>query len=509
MEVTASGLSRQRRKELQELVERLHGTWSGALTVGRTAAVVVPMPGAAPVDWLAPKLAVARQHGIAVVSSEWLEDSAQHGFLLATARYQLSPPPPGRRSSANSTSLAGAAPAPTAATTAAAALPAQEQQVAPPPPLQHQEQRQQQQQECQQQEPPCSPEVERLRAARPPLAPLQAPPFLERSPAAASAVSPPSVGLHAAALDDLCEPLPSPATAPDLRSSAKLAGLLPSPLPLLALGEEAGLSPLSQAGSCGPAVLLPSPASLPGSALGRVGGRAAGTPASQRSEQVTPVGAAALDGGGLRSPSTDSDIVARFMSRMPYITVARGSALPRRHLAAASPSSSDGTSIRSSPSSGRGRAMSVADSPAECVADSPADGCSRWSEGGGALQLEGASARAAGTPVAEAAGEGASGGVQPTHGPVPPQWQTESVVRMRALADGGLPATTLVRLGALLQRPPARSTLQGLQERHGGGEEGGELEPPHASFYASATALPEGGAELRFEAGERLLCMGA
>lgn len=529
MEVTASGLPRQRRQELQALVERLRGVWSGALTVGRTAAVVVDAAGPAAVDWQAPKLAVARQHGIAVVSSEWLEDSAQHGFLLATRAYQLSPPAPGRRSSAASTSLAGAAPPANPATTTATARPAEEQ-LAPllaPPLLQLRQPHEQHMIQQQRRQADGSPEVERLREARSPLAPLQAPAFLERSPAAASPAAPSSVGPHATVHDKLVEPLPSPAMAPDVRSSGgqRLAGLLPSPSPLPALGDEAQLLPASQAGSCGPAALLPSPADSSlssGPAARAAGGRAAGTPTSRRDDAVTPVGAAALEGGALRSPSTDSDIVARFLSRRPCITVARGSALPRRHLAASpspspspSPSSNAGTSIRSSMSSGGsssgGGALSAAHSPAAAVADSPADDGSRWGQGGGTPQPDGATERAAGaaaTRAGEAQGQGIAGGLAPTPAPIPAHWLSDSVARMpRGLAEGGLPATTLVRMGPRLQRAPGRSTLQGLAERHGGGEGGSD--PPAASFYASATALPEGGAELQFVAGECFPALGA
>lgn len=125
MEVTASGVPRPRRNQLAQLVEQLRGTWSGALNVGRTAAVVVEGPEA-DIDWAAAKLAVALQHGIPVVSADWLLDSQAHGFRLSAAPYRLEPSPLGRRSSAASTSAAAALsrPAHTAATVNQAAAPA-------------------------------------------------------------------------------------------------------------------------------------------------------------------------------------------------------------------------------------------------------------------------------------------------------------------------------------------------------------------------------------------------
>ena len=70
------------------------------------------------------------------------------------------------------------------------------------------------------------------------------------------------------------------------------------------------------------------------------------------------------------------------------------------------------------------------------------------------------------------------------------------------LAEGRLPATTLVRLGPQLHRPPLRSTWEGLLERHGCGSEGPSGSLPPVTFHASAEALPEGGTAIDFVAGE-------
>lgn len=495
--MTASGLPRQRRNELQAVVQRLRGAWSGALTVGRCDAVVVA--GAGAVDWQAPKLVVARLHGIPVVASEWLEDSLQRGFLLATAPYELLPPAPARRSSAASTSLATGCPA--ALTSAAAAAAAV--LMAPPEVLQNTQQQQQQQQRA---VAPGSPEVELMRDAPQPQSPL-APLFLERSPAAASPLPSASKQLPAAPVV-LQDPLLLPASvSAQHRSSLQLDSPWPSPgachnpLP-------AQLSP-DEVDHGSPADLLPSPLStasqqngstgplaggLPGSSS-RVG-RAAGTPHSMQGEAVTPVGAAAM--GGSRSPaSTDSDtVVARFMSRFSCITVARGGATTCPSLSSPT-ANSVGTSICSSLGSSVG---GMAESP---VIYSPCSMCGSSP----ALQTREEQEGAAGAPAAPAQEpEGSKGGaiaagLQPSPSSAQRHWHAQSVMRMRRSLREGLPTTTLVRLGPLLQRPPTRSTLEGLAERHSDGDADGELAPPPATFHASAAARPAGGSELQFVAG--------
>lgn len=283
MEVTVSGVPRARRAELQTLIARLRGTYSGALIVGRTAAVVVE---GTQLDWQQPKLVAAQEHDIPITSVDWLLDSQHHGFLLAPARYRLQPPAEGggRRSSAASTSMfcAAAAAAP-GADVARGAGPAASAPHRAPLLRDH------------------TPSPERLRDAAPADL-LQGGGFLEvrRSPAALPRSGSAS-GTHP------CQP----GTAQPAVQADALPDLPPSP--------GAAAPPAQALGS--PA--LHSPLQLPDA-----GEQAAAEPA---------VGAATLAGsphGGSQAPPTaDSDSsakVARFLSRLPAVTLKRGTCMPRR-----------------------------------------------------------------------------------------------------------------------------------------------------------------------------------
>lgn len=293
MEVTASGVPRTRRSQLAQLVERLRGTWSGALNVGLTAAVIVEGPQAE-LDWAAPKLVVALQHGIPVVSADWLLYSQAHGFLLSTERYRLEPPPPRRRSSAASTSAAAGAPRPTntAATVnqadAAAAPPTQLERSAVPGS-------------------PAAVELEVLRgeAMQPRHSPL--PPQRSQQAAAPTPTSKPLV-----APDELLEALPSPAADIPLQHAGRDSPALPgSPLQLLGQAE----SELESGGHSAAVLSFFSPSSSSGDKSGFGGSPAwsAGSPGSPDS-RVKTVGLSVTPAPP--SAGTDSDTkIARFLSR--------------------------------------------------------------------------------------------------------------------------------------------------------------------------------------------------
>lgn len=472
MQVTASGVPKSRRQALQALVERLHGTWSGALQVGATAVVVVEGPL---VDWAAPKLAVAAHHGIPIVTSEWLLDSETHGFLLSTAPYCLAPGQQARRSSAASTSLLPAATAPQQPSCAAAAAP------------------------------PASPEVEleALRGEAPAPSPL-APPFLQRSPAAAAGRpggTAATRGHLSPAPDALpqCTP-PSPASLPwlsPLDLDARLDAVLPSELG----GEAEALR-----GSSG----LNTSAGL----------------------EVTPMARCAASSGTPPPGDTDSSAkVARFLSRAPCITLLRGTRL-RVPPPPSSGSGSAGTSIRSSLSGGgpAGAAggspgcfsigdtglpaqqlqlESQSDAEAEEGAEEPCAEQPRWPAvpASPATQLSAAAEHALQLPSARA--QAPAVGAEPQLAPpaLPRRWRSQSVMRARpAAAHSRLPATTLIRLGPRLQRRLPRSTLEGVAERHGavaagGGESASQRAAP-VPFFESAEARLADGTELRFVAGK-------
>lgn len=293
MEVTASGVPRPRRSQLAQLVERLRGTWSGALNVGSTAAVVVEGPHAE-LDWAAPKLMVALQHGIPVVSADWLLDSQAHGFLLSTASYRLEPPPPGRRSSAASTSAAAGPPRPAlnAATVNQAAAtafpPAQQQRPATPGS-------------------PAAVELEVLRgeAWQPrysPLPPQRSPQVAAPTPASKPFVAP----------DELQEGLPSPGVDGPLQHAGRDSPALPgSPLQLLGHAESE-----PESGDHSAAVLpffIPSSSSGDESGFGGSPVWSAGSPGSPDS-RVETVGLSVTPSPP--SAGTDSDTkIARFLSR--------------------------------------------------------------------------------------------------------------------------------------------------------------------------------------------------
>lgn len=295
MEVTASGVPRPRRNQLAQLVEQLRGTWSGALNVGRTAAVVVEGPEA-DIDWAAAKLAVALQHSIPVVSADWLLDSQAHGFLLSAAPYRLEPPPLGRRSSAASTSAAAAPsrPAHTAATVNQAAAPA------PLPLLQ------------QHMAAPSSPaavelEVLRCEAAQPRHCPL--PP--QRSPQAQAAAGTPT-SKPLVVRDELQELLLSPAASCPLQYAGRASlalGASPLQLPDQADGE-------AESGGHSAAALPPlSPSGRSGEEAGLCGSPAWSAGSPEPPGGAADAGAVAVTPARL-STGTDSDTkIARFLSR--------------------------------------------------------------------------------------------------------------------------------------------------------------------------------------------------
>lgn len=211
------------------------------------------------------------------------------------------------------------------------------------------------------------------------------------------------------------------------------------------------------------------------------------------------------------------------------MTLARGSCLPRRCLLSdSSSSSSDGTSICSSLSgsgSGSGERVEGARQysrhvgPAAygmipCSTKLPWDG-----ESGGQDDLASAVLP---SPCSDASGGQQPGGARAgsaaaVHSPggtaagaVQGQQHSQCLLRMEPpVAEGGLPATTLVQLGPQLHRPPLWSTWEGLMERHGCGSCGSEGRTCAVTFHASAEALPVGGAAIEFVAGGPLclLCL--
>lgn len=472
MEVTASGVPKPRRQQLQALVERLRGSWSGALTVGRTAAVIVEGPI---LDWEAPKLAVAQRHGIPLVSTEWLLDSAAHGFLLATGAYELEPPPAARRSSAASTSLAATGPPSASATCAAAAPPR-----SPHHPVVAQQAAERR---------AASPEVERLRGeARllqpSPLAPL----LLERSAGPASPAWPTGspAGTKAAPLavahDTLQDLPPSPASpgGPVSMGSARR------------VTSSAAFSGLLQQSNCasGGSAAVPSPRWLTGSGKG--------SPAALEATPVSCTSSDGSNGSAAGSPveqdrRTDSDTkVARFLRLQPWVTLRRGSQHVRRFMRPDS-ISSKGTSIRSSPVG-----TDAGGSPGSCDGGTPQPFTQ--------VEADGAAEQPDKQPAAALSlqQEQRRRGLQPTPPSILRRWYTLSVARMQpSMVEGRLPATTLIRLGPQQEQQPGASTLEGIAERHCGGALGAEAvrQLPQLSFHSSAEALLEGGEELRFTAG--------
>jgi hypothetical protein len=248
---------------------------------------------------------------------------------------------------------------------------------------------------------------------------------------------------------------------------------------------------------------------------------------------------------------TGSDAkVARFLSRLPCVTLVRGGCMPRLAPGDSSSSSTAGTG------SGIGGCGGGAAAPPDWRVSNASSGSSGASQGRYALrciQLQWGAEEQHSPAVQQAGSVGAAsnGGAQdrcslgsqgctppgsgmpapspvaPSSAPQPPplsvprRWRNGSVMRMRQSlqAPGGLPATTLIHLGPPLQRPPPGSTLEGVAEWHcassggGGGNSSspalpqqGEQQqrqqgPLQAAFYASAEALPEGGPEMTFVAG--------
>jgi len=226
----------------------------------------------------------------------------------------------------------------------------------------------------------------------------------------------------------------------------------------------------------------------------------------------------------------------------PMVTLARGSCLPRRCMLPDSSSSSSagscssgGPSIRSSlsgSSSGSAERMegrSRFGEPGSLAPYGmiPCSSRTPWPEG---ADGQGGPASAASPPSRQPTDQQQPGSTgtwaaaaarspesvyagTPQHGvaPIAPGQQHasgQSLLRMEPpVAEGRLPATTLVRLGPQLHRPPLRSTWEGLSERHGCGSEAPSGSLPNVTFHVSAEALPEGGTAVDFVAGELLLRM--
>ncbi|KAL4424443.1 hypothetical protein ABPG77_006381 [Micractinium sp. CCAP 211/92] len=452
MEVTASGVPRSRRQEIQKLVERLRGCYAGGLTVGRTAAVIVDGTP----DWQQPKLAAAAANDIPVVPADWLDDSALHGFLLCPDKYRLLPGQSRRSSAASTKASCSAAPAAPSPLASELFEPAARQALLEPAsmPLPAAS--------------PSSPEVERLRGeGRPPKASPGAPAFLDPLPgegatpgAACITGSPTHVVLQSSHVvpDALDAQLPSPA----MRAMYDTADLLPLP------------SPLAPPGEC----CLPLPALA-----------SAEAPAEEATPRQVPAPGAA-GSPALQQAQSDSDtMVARFLSRMPQVTVARGSCMPR-WLAPRSRASGGGE-----------------DSPGSLLGSRDGQGTaerrdsSRLSSGqaaGAAFLPRPAAQRCAGQLGNEAAAVADEAQDFPSrdggHGwACPPD---------ASPAPACLPATTLIRLGAQSRQPPPASSLAGIAELHGGSLAGSSGTGQALLFYESAEALPARGPSCTFVAGD-------
>ncbi|PSC71414.1 hypothetical protein C2E20_5305 [Micractinium conductrix] len=204
--------------------------------------------------------------------------------------------------------------------------------------------------------------------------------------------------------------------------------------------------------------------------------------AGEQAAAEPAVGAATLAGsphGGSQAPPTaDSDSsakVARFLSRLPAVTLKRGTCMPRRR-PFDSPSPLSSQSLAGSGSASR-----------------PAGGAAseRRSSGGASWLL--------GRPALRALQVEAEGAQLERQQPA--ACGVDKTEQRPSLAEGSrLPATTLVQLGPRLRRPPPhRATLQGCAEMH---SSGAIADLPPLSFHASAVALPEEGGELEFVAGD-------
>lgn len=520
MEVTVSGVPKARRGALRAIVEALHGVYSGELSVGRTAAVVVE--GA--VDWAAPKLAAAAEHGIPIVSYEWLLDSQANGYLLHFGPYALSAQD-GRRSSAASSSALQRGGEQSAATGAAAAPAPAWQLVEGAGNL------------TAHAATPAS--AERLRAAVHPL-PADLPGMLhgdsspERSPAGMSHSD--SNVQHQQALAPnfaalaLHEQLPSPVSPTQRHQASPAAACLHEGcsllLPLLPDVPEAAAACESskqlQAASHGPLQL---------DCETGAGGQGSGSPFSQQFPAVDqpggqhPPGAEAPPAAGLGTQSrqdvaatpavvsagTDSDgKVARILSRMTHVTLARGSCLPRWQRPP-SPDSCEGLKrdrggSRSSSPLGSLRGRGSAEHPG-----SSRRGSFHVKEIGGHTERDVGSTGKIATEQPSPLSVGATGTrcmFQPVVGDEEAQ-QLDEHAQERQVREqqgqkeeeqGSLPASTLIRLGPQLSHPPSGSTYEEMAARHGGTSFTAE-QRRGVTFHDSATALLPGGKDLLFVAG--------
>ena len=459
MEVTVSGLCRLERERVKHAVLRLRGNYSSSLVIGRTDMVVVD---ADTVDWSSPKLQAAAIHGISVVPKSWIEDSLEHGFLLPPSRYALEPP---QRSSAHSaTATAIAATAPAGAAVAAAATAAADA-------------------------PPDSPELLRgcedaSASAAAALPFLFAPAEPSPRPAAGTAAKAATAAIPAASgADELQHPrdscldcLPSPPAS----HQAQAASSAPSPSAAAPSPQQRQLQPLQQP---------------PPSVAGPLADTLVGHP-----PHSTPVGAASL-----ASPASDGSTakLARFLRRLPQVTLARGGRMPRRRTSSADGSLGGGAAVSRFPpaAAADGAAAIDVDAAAAAVAAGQTGNQSACDQDSCAV---GGSAGGGGGGSEHAPSE------SPEQLPPPPSL----LLRMRrslSAAQGGPPADTAVRLGPLAERPPAQRTLQGIAERHCGddgavrgrrrGQGQGEEAPEPVTFHSSAEALTLDGQRLEFVAG--------
>jgi hypothetical protein len=539
MEVTVSGVPKARRGALRAIIEALHGVYSGELSVGRTAAVVVE--GA--VDWAAPKLAAAAEHGIPIVSYEWLLDSEVNGFLLHVGPYTLSAQD-GRRSSAASSSALQRDREQSDATGAAAApAPAWQIVEGAGNPTAHAAT-------------PAS--AERLRAAVHPL-PDYLPGMLHgdsspaRSPAGMSHSDSNLQHQQALVPDFAVLALPSPVSPTQMHQASTAAACL-----------HAGCSPLlpllpdvpEAAAGCGQESSKQLPAASHGplqldweTAAGGQG--SAGTssqqfPAADQPGKQHPPGAEAPPAAGLSTQShqavaatpavvsagTDSDgKVARILSRMTHVTLARGSCLPRWQRPPSPDSCESLQRDRGGSSAGSGSTGSRSSSPLGSLrgrgsAEHPGSnrrGSFHVKEMGGHAERDVGSTQKIAAEQPGPLSVGATGTrcmFQPDSGDEEAQ-QLDEHAQERQVRDqqgqkeeeqGSLPASTLIRLGPQLPRPPSGSIFEEMAARHGGTSFTAE-QRRGVTFHDSATALLLGGKELMFVAGvwvcsaAPLLCM--
>lgn len=467
LEITVSGLPRARRLELQALVERLRGAYSGALVVGRTAAVVVE----GEVDWSAPKLAAAVANAIPVVSMDWILDSSINGFLLDPAPYTLSALSAERRSSAASTSALQCAtnPAPSAAAPVSAANTTAPKAGAPAP-------------TCSTQEAGASPPVslEKLRgeqsgvALYSALAAMFIEPAEEVSPRQAQEILP------------KCE----------LAFTPKRASESPSPPPV----DDAS----AQDGSRELAPLACSPILLPSLDTGSPCNQQAVETSKENKRQLncaflTPGIDQASQGGSamhshVMADSNSDGQLACFLSLMPQVTLRRGRLTQHVQQQASCDSFRDVSPGNAGPGL-LGSLQGVGSAERPGSSGSGAYSCRK-------IRRHALSDDSPGMQDATGAGTGSTS--EPWRTPAGPEDVVDSATPQRD--TGGrcsLPATTLIRLGPRLERPLPKAVLDQIAERHSlpGPPLGAGNLPGALTFHKSAVAMVQDGPQLEFVAG--------